>query len=122
MFIIMMTPSVSVALSHQNNLYEFSYCNSLDTSILSLKSLYNSLDFDILEKSFPSPWTTIKFPRSRGISLSLGTLSVVENAGPTRERRKAFHNPGNEGSGEHEHVVGVRMRLQQWPTSRTVNV
>ena len=62
-----------VAISPQNNLYE-SYCNSLDNGILCLKSLYNSLDSAILEKSFPSPHTSIKFPRSRDISLSLGTL------------------------------------------------
>ena len=45
---------VNVAISPQNNLYVSSYCNSLDNGILSLKSLYNSLDFAILEKPFPS--------------------------------------------------------------------
>ena len=48
--------------------------NSLDNDILSLKSVYNFLDFVILEKSSPSPQTSIKFHRSRDISLSLGTL------------------------------------------------
>ena len=44
------------------------YCNSLDTGILSRSVQF---DFAILEKSFPSH---IKSPRSRDISLSLGTL------------------------------------------------
>ena len=52
LLIIMMTSSVNVAISPQNDLYESSYCNS---DFLFLKSLYNSLDFAILEKSFPSP-------------------------------------------------------------------
>ena len=55
LLIILITPSVNAAISHQNNLYESSYCNSLDNGISSLKSMYNSLDFAILEKSFPSP-------------------------------------------------------------------
>ena len=71
LLIITMTLSVNVAISPQNNLYESSYCNSLHNGILSLKSLYDSV---ILEKSFPGPSTSIKFPRSRDISLSLGTL------------------------------------------------
>ena len=46
MFIITTTPSVNAAISPQNNLSE-SY--SLDISILTLVSLYNSLDFAILD-------------------------------------------------------------------------
>ena len=55
LIIIMMTPSVNVAVSAEDNLYESSYSNSLDIGILSLMSLNNFLDFAILEKSFPSP-------------------------------------------------------------------
>ena len=55
LLIITMTPSVNVPISLQNNLYKSSYCNSLDNCILTLKSLYTSLDFAILENSFPCP-------------------------------------------------------------------
>ena len=45
--------TVNVAVSPENNLYESSYCNSLDISMLSLMSLHvHSLDFDLLEEIF----------------------------------------------------------------------
>ena len=63
----------------------------MDDGILSLMPL-NSLHLTILENSFPSPQTNcnIKFPKSRDISLSLGTLACLLSSNKRRPHLFAY--------------------------------